>query len=223
MLWFFGLFLLGGLLSETARKQDWENRKIFNLFETHYRFGSLVFGGGDVLIPLMYEQYVVRPEAPRVKERNPNVIRMEKDHFLTGAGMVRAIPGPVFSIASYVGGLGLSPQGRAMQVIGCVVGTIAIFLPSFLLVIFFYPLWNNLHRYELINRALRGINASVVGIMAASTVYLMKDISLLGVTAGSMSSIFNVAVILGTMYVLGFTRLPAPYVAAACLFLGWAV
>ena len=221
LLIFIGLFTISGVLSETARKQDWPNRKLYNLFETHYRFGSLVFGGGDVLIPLMYEQFVVRPEAPRIKERNPNVIRVEKDDFLTGAGMVRAIPGPVFSIASYTGGLALSSQGALMQFVGCLFGSLAIFLPSFLLVIFFFPLWNNLHRYETINKALKGINASVVGIMVASTVYLMKDITFFGANAGSDEILANLSVIAGTILALSMTRFPAPFIAASCLFLGW--
>src|SRR5690606_15868839 len=60
-IWLFILiFVIAGFLSETARKQDWENKRVYNLVENNYRFGSLVFGGGDVLMPMMYEQYVVR-------------------------------------------------------------------------------------------------------------------------------------------------------------------
>lgn len=62
LLIFLFLFGITGYLSETATKQNWENRKVYNLFENNYRFGSLVFGGGDVLMPLMYEQYVTRPQ-----------------------------------------------------------------------------------------------------------------------------------------------------------------
>ncbi len=108
---FLGLFVLSGILSETSRKQEWQNRKSYNLFENFYRFGSIVFGGGDVLIPMMYEQYVVRPASERVQRKNQNVIRIEQDDFLTGAGMVRAIPGPVFSIASFVGGITMKNEG----------------------------------------------------------------------------------------------------------------
>src|SRR5690606_17357078 len=68
------IFLVAGLLSETARKQNWENRKPVQLFENFYRFGSFVFGGGDVLLPLMLDQYVARPQAPRIQERNPGVL-----------------------------------------------------------------------------------------------------------------------------------------------------
>src|SRR5690606_25459112 len=60
-IWLFLLiFVVVGFLSETARKENWENKKIYNLTENTYRFGSLVFGGGDVLMPMMYEQYVIR-------------------------------------------------------------------------------------------------------------------------------------------------------------------
>ena len=217
---FFSLFLLGGVLSEISRKQEWPNRKSYNLFENFYRFGSIVFGGGDVLIPMMYEQYVARPTSERVQRRNQNVIRIDPDDFLTGAGMVRAIPGPVFSIASFVGGITMKNEGTTKQIIGCVVGTIAIFLPSALLVLFFYPVWHNLHRYDGIYKALKGINAAVVGIMAASTLYLTRDISLAGIVDGKTISLLNIGVISGTFLILMFTRIPPPFIALICLFLG---
>jgi len=217
---FFSLFLLSGVLSEVSRKQEWPNRKSYNLFENFYRFGSIVFGGGDVLIPMMYEQYVARPTSERVQRKNQNVIRIDQDDFLTGAGMIRAIPGPVFSIASFVGGITMKNEGTTKQIIGCVVGTIAIFLPSALLVLFFYPVWHNLHRYDGIYKALKGINAAVVGIMAASTLYLTRDISLAGIVDGKTISLLNIGVISGTFLILMFTRIPPPFIALICLFLG---
>jgi chromate transporter len=217
---FLGLFILSGILSETSRKQEWPNRKSYNLFENFYRFGSIVFGGGDVLIPMMYEQYVVRPASERVQRKNQNVIRIEQDDFLTGAGMVRAIPGPVFSIASFVGGITMKNEGTTKQIMGCLIGTIGIFLPSALLVLFFYPVWHNLHRYNSIYRALKGINAAVVGIMAASTIYLTRDISFMGLVEGKTLSVLNIGVISGTFMLLLFTRIPAPFIALICLLLG---
>jgi chromate transporter len=144
---FFTIFVVAGLLSETARTRQWENRKALNLVENFYRFGSLVFGGGDVLMPLMYEQYVVRPETERIMEKNPNVLRIDRDAFLTGAGMVRAIPGPVFSIGAFMGGRALRDQGKAMQLAGVIIGTVALFLPSALLVLFFPVLAKPSDRY----------------------------------------------------------------------------
>ena len=67
--WLFGIiFIAAGIISETARKEEWPNRKPINLFENTYRMGSLVFGGGQVLMPMMYEQFSVRPEAIKQKK-----------------------------------------------------------------------------------------------------------------------------------------------------------
>ena len=217
---FFAIFIVAGLLSEVARKQQWENRKAYNLFENFYRFGSLVFGGGDVLMPLMYEQYVVRPETERIMEKNPHVLRIEKDDFLTGAGMVRAIPGPVFSIGAFMGGRALKDNGEKVQLAGVIIGSVAIFLPSALLVLFFFPVWQNLQKFTIIYRALKGINAAVVGIMAGATFYLMKDISIVEMIDGKTVSFLNSGVILGSFLLLLFTRIPAPIIAIICLALG---
>ena len=178
-------------------------------------------GGGDVLMPMMYEQYVVRPNTERIQQRNQNVIRIDQNEFLTGAGMVKAIPGPTFSFSAFVGGEALKNEGMGMQAIGCAIGAFGIFLPSALLVLFFYPVWNNLKKYAAIYRALKGINAAVVGIMAASTFFLMKDISFFEINEETTTSFLNIGVITGTFLLLTFTRLPAPVIALFCLLLGW--
>ncbi len=221
-IWLFAIiFLAAGVTSELARKNDWANRNVYNLFENMYRFGSLVFGGGQVLIPMMYEQFVERPKSPVVQRKNQDktqsVITIDREEFYIGAGMVRAIPGPVFSIAAYTGGTALKEKGASWQLIGCAIGTIAIFLPSALLVLFFFPIWHNLQKYAVVYRALEGINAVVVGIMVASTLYMMKDISL---TEFKTVSGLNIVVILCTWGLLQFTRLPSPVIVLICLLLG---
>ena len=173
---FVFFFLIAGFLSEQATRQNWEHRKVYNLFENNYRFGSFVFGGGDVLIPMMYEQYVTRPNSDRVKESKRDVLKINSAAFLTGAGIVRAIPGPIFSIASFTGALALEEKGIAGQVLGAVVASIGVFLPSFLIVLFFFPIWQKLKKYALFYRSLEGIYAAVVGIMLGATLYLLKDI-----------------------------------------------
>jgi Chromate transport protein ChrA len=222
-IWLFGIiFLAAGVVSELARKNDWPNRRPLNLFENTYRFGSLVFGGGQVLIPMMYEQFVERPKSPAVIRKNlnkkENVISIERNDFYTGAGIVRAIPGPVFSIASFMGGMAMKDKGTGWQILGCIIGSIAIFLPSALLVLFFFPIWYNLQRYVVVYRALEGINAVVVGIMVAGTIYMMRDIS---VTGFRTISILNIGVILGTWALLNFTKLPSPVIVLICFLLGW--
>ncbi|MBL0145972.1 MAG: chromate transporter [Chitinophagaceae bacterium] len=218
-IWVFLLiFVIAGILSETARKQNWENRKAYNLFEMNYRFGSFVFGGGDVLIPLMLDQFVARPSHPRVQNKDQNIIKIEKEELLTGAGMVRAIPGPVFSIASLTGGLALKDEGKAKQVLGCVIGSFAIFLPSALLVLFFFPVWHMLHKYVVVYRSLEGINAVVVGIMWAATFYLLKDVPVMQL---NMISVLNIGVIALTFGILQFTKIATPFIVLFCLLLGW--
>lgn len=217
-IWLFVLvFIIAGYLSETARKQDWQDRKAYNLFENFYRFGSFVFGGGDVLIPMMLDQYVARPAAPKFAEKQ-NIIRIEKNELLTGAGIVRAIPGPVFSIASFTGGMALKNEGKKKQLLGCLIGSIGIFLPSALLVLFFFPVWQYLKKFVVVYRALEGINAVVVGLMWGSTLYLLKDVS---ITAFNIVSILNIVVIAGTFFTLTFSKIPAPVIVLFCLLLGW--
>ena len=105
-----------------------------------------------------------------------------------------------------------------MQLLGCLIGMVAIFLPSALLVLFFFPIWNNLKKYAVVYRSLEGINAAVIGIMIASTFYIMKDISL--IEAKTISAL-NLAVILSTFLLLCYSRMPAPVIVAACMLLGY--
>ncbi|MBK9381263.1 MAG: chromate transporter [Chitinophagaceae bacterium] len=215
--WLFGIiFLLAGITSELARKNDWPNRKPINLFENTYRMGSLVFGGGQVLMPMMYEQWSIRPEA--VRSKNPNAVQIDQDKLYTGMGIVQAVPGPVFSIASFAGGMALKDMGTEMQVLGCIIGMIGIFLPSALLVLFFFPIWNNLKKYAAVYRSIEGINAVVVGVMIASSFYIMRDISFI---EPKTVSLVNILVILGTIILLNFTRILPPFIVITCLLLGY--
>ena len=218
-IWLFAIiFIIAGVLSETARKQNWPNRKAYNLFENFYRFGSFVFGGGDVLLPMMLDQYVVRPNAPKVAIKNPNAIKIQRSDLLTGYGIVRAIPGPVFSVASFTGGIALKDKGYKMQFIGCMIGTVAIFLPSALLVLFFFPVWQYLKKFVFVFRALEGINAVVVGVMWAATLYLLNGIDIKNL---NFITSLSFIVILATFLLLKYTKIPAPFIVMGCLLLGW--
>ena len=202
---FLFFFVAAGFLSEQSTRQNWEQRKVFNLFENNYRFGSFVFGGGDVLIPMMYEQYVTRPNTERVKESKRDVLKLDRTAFLTGSGIVRAIPGPIFSIASFTGALALAEKGIGGQIIGAIVASIGVFLPSFLIVLFFFPIWQKLKQYALFYRSLEGIYAAVVGIMLGATLYLLKDIlfdlgSLSKVNIGLYLLVFSTTAILLVRY-----------------------
>lgn len=220
-IWLFAIiFVVAGIVSEMARTNNWPNRKPINLFENTYRMGSLVFGGGHVLMPMMYEQFSVRPEILKLTKPDQarNVIQIDKDDMTTGMGIVRATPGPVFSIASFTGGMALRKGGPEMQTLGCIIGSVAIFLPSALLVLFFFPIWSNLKKYAVVYRSLEGINAAVVGIMIASTLYIMKDISLVEY---KLASLINISVILITFLLLKYTRIYSPVIVAGCIILGY--
>jgi len=224
-IWMFAIiFIAAGFISSTAKKNNWPNRKPINLFENTYRMGSLVFGGGQVLMPMMYEQFCIRSAVAKQKKHDQNVITIDKDDMYNGMGIVRAIPGPVFSIASFAGGMALKDMGTkpeertAMQLLGCLIGTIAIFLPSALLVLFFFPIWNNLKKYAAIYRSIEGINAAVVGILIAATLFIMKDISII---EAKTISFINIGIILGTFLLLHYTKIPSPIIVIFCLLVGY--
>ena len=215
---FIGCFALAGYLSETATRNNWENRKAFNLFEHNYRNGSLVFGGGDVLMPLLYEQYVTRPASEHILTNKRDVLKMNQPDFLTGSGIVRAIPGPVFSIAAFTGGMTMRSEGVSAQLLGIIIGAIGIFLPSAFLVLFFFPVWSYVKRYVVIFRSLEGINAAVAGILFGATAYLMKDHFF--DPAANSYLLVQWLVVIGTIFLLRINKIPAPFIVASIFLLG---
>ena len=122
------------------------------LFDSFYRAGALVFGGGHVVLPLL--QASVVPQG-----------WVSNDDFLAGYGAAQAVPGPLFTFSAYLGtGMTLPPNGW----LGGLICLVAIFLPSFLLVLGALPLWNELRQVAWAQSALSGINAAVVGLLLAA-------------------------------------------------------
>jgi chromate transporter len=122
------------------------------LFEAFYRAGSLVFGGGHVVLPLL-QASVVPPGW------------VTNDAFLAGYGAAQAVPGPLFTFSAYLGAvMGPEPNGW----LGAILCLVAMFLPSFLLVIGPLPFWDDLRRQDWARSALRGVNAAVVGLLLAA-------------------------------------------------------
>lgn len=209
-LWLFALlFLVAGIVSELAKGPGWSHGRIYHVFENFYRFGAIVFGGGQALLPMMYYQFVSRPDGPWL---NPGQL-------LTGFGMVQAVPGPVFSVCSFVGGMAMSQYGGMWQIIGCITATIAVFLPSTLLLFFLFPIYENLKHHVIIFRALEGINSAIVGIIWASGIILFRSIAFDHVSLNFEWS-YLVVVIL-TFCLLYFTKIPAPLIVVGWLLLGW--
>lgn len=157
------------------------------LFENMYRFGSLVFGGGQVLIPMMYEQFVNAKEF------------MSADQFLSGFGLAQAIPGPVFSFASFLGAMSFQEQGYFLMMLGATLGGIAIFLPGTLLIFFIYPAWEELKKMRWVRRAMAGLNAAATGLVIAAAVILMLPIGF---------DPINLSIVGATFLMLHFWRIP---------------
>jgi len=202
--WFLLIFVIAGVLSEMARTQHWQHARAFNLFENFYRFGSIVFGGGYVLIPMMQEQFIFHASAVYGDPLLTN------QQFLTGVGLVNAIPGPVFSLCSYVGGLCMDGS-VSQQLLGCFIGTVGVFLPGALILFFLFPLYQNLKQYRVIFRALEGIHATVIGILWGSAVLLAQTVPM------EWGSLFVIAT---TALVLKYTKIPAPFIVLFWLLMG---
>ena len=211
-LWVFALlFIIAGVLSELARSGHWPHAGIYHLFENFYRFGSIVFGGGQALLPMMDYQFA-GTHAPILRS----------DQLLTGFGMVQAVPGPVFSICSYVGGLAMQQSGPFWMALGCVTATTAVFLPSTLLLFFFYPIYENLKHHVIIFRALEGINAAIVGIIWASGIVLFQGVVMGESKIFDWSSLWsNLVVVIITFCLLNYSKIPAPLIVVGWLLLGW--
>ena len=125
---------------------------VIGLIDAFYRSGSLVFGGGHVVLPLL-QQEVVPPGW------------ISNDAFLAGYGAAQAVPGPLFTFAAY---LGTTMQPAPHGWLGALICLLAIFLPSFLLLFGALPFWNELRKRADIQSALRGVNAAVVGLLLAA-------------------------------------------------------
>ncbi len=170
--------------------------KLVLLFENTYRYGSIVFGGGHVLLPMMYNQFV------EIKHYlNPS-------EFLAGVGLVQAMPGPVFSIATYCNAMALQEMGVWGQLLGAVIGTIAIFLPGTFLIFFIYPIWNQLKNFTPVKNAIEGINAASAGLVIASAYLLFKPVVL---------NQPNMIVLLLTLFLLLTTKVPSPIIVVLCV------
>jgi chromate transporter len=143
---FFSLLIALPLVSHSVQTHA------LALFDSFYRSGSLVFGGGHVVLPLLRAEVVPRGW-------------IDDSAFLAGYGAAQAVPGPLFTFAAYLGTV-MQPEPNGW--VGAVLCLIAIFLPSFLLVVGALPLWEVLRGRREIQAALTGINAGVVGLLLAA-------------------------------------------------------
>lgn len=143
----FGVMLVG--LPVLARTTESES---VALFDTFYRAGSLVFGGGHVVLPLLQSGVV-------------DTGWVTTQDFLAGYGAAQAVPGPLFTFAAYLGAISITGPGGAF---GAAIALLAIFLPGFLLLVGVLPFWDTLQERSWLQNVMPGVNAAVVGILAAA-------------------------------------------------------
>lgn len=148
------LLVFVALLIVTPMLAASTNCKYVALFDSFYRSGALVFGGGHVVLPLLRSETVPRGW-------------LSNDQFLAGYGAAQAVPGPLFTFAGY---LGTTIIGGTRGWIGGVLCLFAIFLPAWLLISGALPFWNGLRREMWMQAALRGANAAVVGVLLAALI-----------------------------------------------------
>lgn len=122
------------------------------VFDSFYRSGALVFGGGHVVLPLLQAEVVTTGW-------------VLPGQFLAGYGLAQAVPGPLFTFAAWLGAVMAPPAGG---VTGALVALVAVFLPGLLLVTGMLPFWGALRGQPLAQAAMRGANAAVVGILGAA-------------------------------------------------------
>ncbi len=134
------------------------------LFENFYRNGSIVFGGGQVLAPVLYTEFV----------EFKGLIR--SDDFLTGMALSQSLPGPVFALTSYLGVLLMKDYGLFGELAGSAIGALGVFLPGTFLIFFVFRIWSQLKQYRFIRASLAGIQASSVGLTLVAVYTFMSPL-----------------------------------------------
>lgn len=177
----------------------WSGDESLLIFDAFYRAGSLVFGGGHVVLPLLQAEVVV-----------PGW--MSASDFLAGYGAAQAVPGPLFTFSAFLGAAMDVGPGGWLGGMGCL---FAIFLPSFLLVVGVLPFWVQVRRHALIQSALAGVNGAVVGLLLAA----LYD----PLWTSSVRDWRDVALVLAAVAALMWAKLPPWLVVLALGFGGFAM
>jgi chromate transporter len=171
------------------------------LFENFYRNGIMIFGGGQVLVPFMYTEFVEMKGY------------LNSDQFLSGYAFQQALPGPTFSFTSFVGGMTLKNAGFNVygQIMGSIIAVLGINLPGLILILFIVPFWNDLKKITHIKNSLSGINAVSVGFMGTAFLLLLQPVGI---------NYLSIGLIIMTFLLLVFTRIKTPLLILAGILMG---
>ncbi|HET9486162.1 MAG TPA: chromate transporter [Chryseosolibacter sp.] len=194
------------------------------LFENFYRSGSLVFGGGQVLAPLLYTEFVevkdedhskvsaLRNKLKQKYSPKPYHRPISHDEFLSGYAVAQALPGPVFSFSAYIGALSSRNYGIGGEILGAIMSSLGIFLPGTFMIFFVIRFWDGLKKYRPVRASLEGITAAAAGLVAASAIILFQPLE---------NTVLNFGVTIATFCLLVFTRVPSPLIILGGLILGF--
>lgn len=205
LLW-AGVFLFAAVMGDITRALP------VKLFENFYRNGSLIFGGGQVLVPMLYTEFV--------QYAKPLHYPTSSTEFLSGYALAQAIPGPVFSFSSYLGALSMREFGVGGEILGALLSAAGIFLPGTFLIFFVIRIWDSLKKFRPIRASLQGINAASAGLVIAAAVLLFLPL----VQKPTLSILLlNFGLAVGTFCLLKYTRIPSWAIIGTGLAAGFAI
>ncbi len=172
------------------------------LLENFYRNGSLIFGGGQVLIPLLYTEFVEFKHY------------LTSEEFLTGYAVVQSVPGPVFSFTSYIGVLSMREYGILGEIAGSFCASVGIFLPGTFFIFFVIRFWAELKKFRIVRASIEGINAASSGMVIAAAFLMFQPLE---------PDFINMAFIIATFLLLMFTKVPPPFIILGGLIVGFII
>ncbi len=211
LLW-LGVLVFAALMGWATKSKPEITRPI-RLFENFYRSGSMVFGGGQVLVPMLATEFVKKDST----EQHVRPVEFSKkpylnnDEFLTGYAIVQTLPGPVFAFSAFIGSLSMREYGTFGEIMGAFMSALGIFLPGTFLIFFVIRFWDSMKKYRAIRASLEGITAASAGLIAASAVILFQPLD---------NTFMNFAFTIATFCMLAFTRVPSPFIIIGGLALG---
>jgi chromate transporter len=194
--------VLGGLTKSSPIS------KPIRLFENFYRNGSLVFGGGQMLAPVLYTEFV------QYSPKNDLKAHLSSQEFLSGYSVAQALPGPVFSFCAYIGALSMREYGLPGEMLGGLLASLGIFLPGTFLIFFVIRFWESLKKYRVVRASLEGVTAASAGLIASAAVIMFQPLE---------NTLTNYGFTIVTFALLAFTRIPSHFLILAGLALGFII
>ncbi len=199
--YFIGVLLLMAMLGALINRTSPFSLPI-RLFENFYRNGIFIFGGGQVLVPIMFTEFV------QMKHY------LSQTDFISGFAFQQILPGPTFSFTSYIGALGMKYGGYGVtgQLVGGFLAVLGINLPGLILVLFIVPFWDDLKKINRIKYSISGINAVSVGFIIAAFFMLMAPMGL---------NLLAIGIVFITFLLLNFTKISPAIVILVGVVIGY--